>query len=66
MPGFTNPQLEQATHPNALAARLFVLGRTRERPRTYTCDTVLLAAVLVLVATAQRFTVRGCGLPRTL
>lgn len=63
MPGFGNPQLDQATALNASAARLFAQGSdARGTANLFVRDTVLLAVVLLPVAIAQRFRVRGVRL----
>ena len=56
MPGFTQPDLEQAKALNAQASALFAEGTTaRETANKYVRDTVLFATVLFLIAVAQRF-----------
>lgn len=60
MPGFTNPNLEQAKALNAQASSTFALGtESRATANKYVRDTVLFATVLFCVAIAQRFKVRG-------
>lgn len=60
MPGFTNPNLEQAKVLNAQASSTFALGtESRATANTSVRDTVLFATVLFCVAIAQRFKVRG-------
>ncbi|MGZ8570866.1 MAG: hypothetical protein ACXWW5_01410 [Actinomycetota bacterium] len=60
VPGFTNPNLEEAKRLNAQASVSFADGtEAREIANKYVRDTVLFASVLFFVAIAQRFTVRG-------
>ena len=60
MPGFTNPNLEEAKRLNAQASAAFAEGtEAREIANKYVRDTVLFASVLFFVAIAQRFTIRG-------
>ena len=56
MPGFSQPDLEQAAASNDQAAALFAEGTdARETANKYVRDTVLFATVLFLIAVAQRF-----------
>jgi hypothetical protein len=60
VPGFSNPQLEDAERLNANASALFDEGtEARETANKYVRDTVLFATVLFLIAISQRFKVRG-------
>jgi hypothetical protein len=56
MPGFSQPELEQAKALNDQASALFAEGTdAREMANKYVRDTVLFATVLFLIAVAQRF-----------
>ena len=56
MPGFQQPDLEEAAALNDQASALFAEGTTaRETANKYVRDTVLFATVLFLIAVAQRF-----------
>jgi hypothetical protein len=56
MPGFSQPDLEQAAALNDQASALFADGTdARETANKYVRDTVLFATVLFLIAVAQRF-----------
>jgi len=60
MPGFRNPQMVQAARLNAQASKLFDAGTAaRETAEKFVRATVLFAAVLFLVAVAQRFKIRN-------
>ena len=60
MPGYRNPQLEQAKRLNEHAAATFAEGTAaRETADKYVRATVLFALVLFLVAVGQRFKARG-------
>jgi hypothetical protein len=60
MPGYRNPELEQAKQLNAQAEAAFDEGtHARETSDRYVRVTVLLALVLFLVAVGQRFKLRG-------
>ena len=60
MPGFTNPNLEQAAALNAQASADFAAGtEARETANKYIRNTVLFASVLFFVAVGQRLKVRG-------
>jgi hypothetical protein len=56
MPGFNQPDLQQAKALNDQASALFADGTVaRETANKYVRDTVLFATVLFLIAVAQRF-----------
>ena len=56
MPGFSQPDLQQAKALNDQASALFADGTVaRETANKYVRDTVLFATVLFLIAVAQRF-----------
>ena len=56
MPGYKNPNLEEAVHLNAEAADLFAEGtEAGEKAGKYVRLTVLFALVLFLIAAGQRF-----------
>jgi hypothetical protein len=56
MPGFSQPDLEQAAGLNDQASALFAEGTdARETANKYVRDTVVFATVLFLIAVAQRF-----------
>jgi hypothetical protein len=56
MPGFSQPDLQQAKALNDQASALFAEGTaSRETANKYLRDTVLFATVLFLIAVAQRF-----------
>ena len=63
MPEYHNPDFEEAAKLNATASLDFALGtEARETADLYVRGTVLFAAVLFLVAIAQRFKLRGVRL----
>jgi hypothetical protein len=63
MPEYHNPDFEEAARLNAAASLDFAKGTTaRETADLYVRGTVLFAAVLFLVAIAQRFKLRGVRL----
>ncbi len=56
MPSYHNPNQDKANRLNALAAATFEHGTAaRDNAEKYVRDTVLFAAVLFLIAVAQRF-----------
>jgi len=60
MPHYRNPDLAAAAQLNNRAAAAFARGTTaRDNADSYVRDTVLFAAVLFLVAIAQRFKLRN-------
>jgi hypothetical protein len=60
MPGYVNPEMEEAEHLNAEASHAFDEGtEARETGEKYVRNTVLFASVLFLVAIAQRQKGRG-------
>jgi hypothetical protein len=60
MPQYRNPNLVAAAELNSRASAIFAQGNTaRENSEDYVRDTVLFAAVLFLVAIAQRFKIRN-------
>jgi hypothetical protein len=66
MPQFHNPDLVAATQLNNRADAVFDQGNTaRDTAETYVRDTVLFAAVLFLVAIAQRFKLRNIRIATT-
>jgi hypothetical protein len=66
MPQYHNPRFAQATQLNNLAAATFALGSAaRDNSDNYVRVTVLFAAVLFLVAIAQRFTIRNVRVATT-
>ena len=66
MPQYRNPDLVAAAQLNNRAAAVFDQGNTaRDNAESYVRDTVLFAAVLFLVAIAQRFKLRNIRLATT-
>ena len=66
MPGFSQPDLEQAAALNEQASALFADGTVaRETANKYVRDTVLFATVLFLIAVAQRFRERRIRIAAT-
>ena len=66
MPQYRNPHLVTAAQLNDRAAAAFARGTTaRDNADSYVRDTVLFAAVLFLVAIAQRFKLRNIRVATT-
>jgi hypothetical protein len=66
MPQYRNPNLAAASQLNNRAAAAFAQGNTaRDNSDDYVRDTVLFAAVLFLVAIAQRFKLRNIRVATT-
>jgi len=66
MPQYRNPYLATAAQLNNRAAATFAQGtKARDHAETYVRDTVLFAAVLFLVAIAQRFKLRNVRVATT-
>jgi hypothetical protein len=66
MPRYRNPDLVTAAQLNDRAAAAFARGTTaRDNADSYVRDTVLFAAVLFLVAIAQRFQLRNIRVATT-
>jgi hypothetical protein len=66
MPQYRNPDLAAAAQLNDRAAAVFAQGSAaRDNAETYVRDTVLFAAVLFLVAIAQRFKLRNVRVATT-
>jgi hypothetical protein len=66
MPQYRNPDLVTAAQLNTRAAAAFALGTTaRDNAESYVRDTVLFAAILFLVAIAQRFKLRNVRVATT-
>lgn len=66
MPQYRNPGFESADRLNALASATFIQGTAADdTAERYVRDTVLFAAVLFLVAIAQRFKVRSVRIATT-
>ena len=66
MPQYRNPHLVTAAQLNDRAAAAFARGTTaRDNADSYVRDTVLFAAVLFLVAIAQRFQLRNIRVATT-